>query len=81
LKKNNEEISYLIEDGIIKVSANFTIQKIEVFDIGGKLIYKAFPKQKIFELNQSLNSGVYIINSTNKMGITKSNKIALTTLK
>ena len=80
-EKNNEEISYLIEDGIIKVSANFTIQKIEVFDIGGKLIYNAFPKQKIFEFNQSLNSGIYIINSTNKMGITKSNKIALTTLK
>ena len=80
-EKNNEEISYLIQDGIIKASANFTIQKIEVFDIGGKLIYNAFPKQKIFEFNQSLNSGVYIINSTNKMGITKSNKIALTTLK
>ena len=78
LTQSDDKVSILFEEGLIHVSANFVIQNIEVFDLGGKLVYSGIPKEKNISFNQNLKGGLYIVNTTNKSGITHSNKIAVT---
>ena len=78
LTQSDDNVSILFEEGLIHVSANFVIQNIEVFDLGGKLVYSGIPKEKNISFNQNLKGGLYIVNTTNKSGITHSNKIAVT---
>jgi hypothetical protein len=80
-KTENEEVSYVIENGKVQVNSSFEIKQLKIFDIAGKEIFKSSPNQKTFELSVNLNSGVYIINATNKKGKIVSHKIAVTALK
>ena len=78
LTQSDDKVAILFGEGVIHVTANFVIQNIEVFDLGGRLVYREIPKERNISFNQNLKGGVYIVNTTNKLGITHSNKIAIT---
>jgi len=80
-KNGNQSAIYLTENGSIKVSATSNIVALNVFDIGGKLIYKIYPNQKNFEFNENFKDGIYIVTATDDRGEIQSKKIAITTNK
>ena len=80
-KNENQSAIYLTENGSIKVSASSNIVALNVFDIGGKLIYEMHPNQKNFELNENFKNGLYIFTVTDDRGKIQSKKIAITTNK
>jgi hypothetical protein len=78
INKNNMQVTYNSASREINVQSDHEVIEITLYDMGGKLILNAFPKQSIFSLNTNLTNGVYILNSTNEKGEFSSHKISVT---
>ena len=76
--KNNIFVNYNTTSGNIDVQSDYSIDEIRLYDINGKLVLTAFPKQSNFSLSTELKSGIYILNSTNEKGAISSHKITVT---
>ena len=76
LTQSDDKVSILFEEGLIHVSANFVIQTLRSLT-WVESVYSGIPKEKNISFNQ-IKGGLYIVNTTNKSGITHSNKIAVT---
>ena len=62
-------------------SKDYSIDEIRLYDINGKLVLTALPKQSNFSLSTELKSGIYILNSTNQKGAISSHKITVTKIR
>ena len=78
ISKNNMLVSYNALSGNINVQSDHAITELALYNMGGKLILNAFPKQSVFSFNTNLTNGVYILNSTNEKGEFNSHKISVT---
>ena len=76
--KNNIFVNYNTTSGNIDVQSDYSIDEIRLYDINGKLVLTALPKQSNFSLSTELKSGIYILNSTNEKGAISSHKIIVT---
>ncbi len=76
--KNNIFVNYNTTSGNIDVQSDYSIDEIRLYDINGKLVLTAFPKQSNFSLSTELKSGIYILNSSNEKGAISSHKITVT---
>lgn len=76
--KNNMLVNYNALSRNINIESDYTITELSIYDIGGKLILNAFPKQSVFSLNINLTNGIYILNSTNEKGEFSSHKVSVT---
>ena len=81
LIKNNIFVNYNTTSGNIDVQSDYSIDEIRLYDINGKLVLTALPKQSNFSLSTELKSGIYILNSTNQKGAISSHKITVTKIR
>lgn len=69
-------ISYF-NNGLLGVESNINIEKIELFDVSGKMVFfnNINSPSKFFQQNLTLSNGVYILNVVFENGVKKSIKI------
>jgi len=76
--RNQLTANYDQSSGEIHIQSDYSIDEIRLYDINGKLVLTALPKQSNFSLSTELKSGIYILNSTNEKGAISSHKITVT---
>lgn len=82
-QENNEIISdettviSYFNNGLLGVESNINIEKIELFDVSGKMVFfnNINTPSKFFQQNLTLSNGVYILNVVCENGVKKSIKI------
>tara|TARA_Y100000589_G_scaffold134689_1_gene128877 strand:- start:4645 stop:7032 length:2388 start_codon:yes stop_codon:yes gene_type:complete len=76
--RNQLTVNYNQSSGKIDIQSDHLINEIRLYDMNGKLVTSAFPKQSNFSFSAELKSGIYILNSTGEKGEIYSNKINVT---
>lgn len=76
--EKNIFVNYNYTSENIDVQSDNKINEVQLYDIGGKLILKAFPNKSKFSLSVDLKNGIYILNSKLEKGAASSNKITVT---